>query len=127
MAGTTAQTTANDEAIPVEYYFSVDKSAVVARRQVVSTANCASCHVNLGFVHGGTRGNTQECSICHNPTLTDGTSNQSVNMAWQIHSIHRGSDLANPYVLGTTNYQSVLFPGDLRDCTECHLTGTYLT
>ncbi|MGO9258883.1 MAG: OmcA/MtrC family decaheme c-type cytochrome [Bryobacteraceae bacterium] len=126
MAGTTVQTTANDEAIPVEYYFSVDKSAVVARRQVVSTANCASCHVNLGFVHSGTRGNTQECSICHNPTLTDGTSNQSVNMAWQIHSIHRGSDLVNPYVLGTTNYQSVLFPGDLRDCTKCHLTGTYL-
>jgi OmcA/MtrC family decaheme c-type cytochrome len=126
MAGTTVQTTANDDAIPVEYYFSVDKSPVVARRQVVSTANCSQCHMNLGFVHSGTRGNTQECVICHNPTLTDGTSNQSVNYAWQIHSIHRGSNLANPYVLGTTNFQSLLFPGDLRDCTKCHLSGTYL-
>jgi hypothetical protein len=35
-------------------------------------------------------------------------------------SIHRGENLANPYILGTTNYQDVLFPGDLRDCTECH-------
>jgi OmcA/MtrC family decaheme c-type cytochrome len=58
--------------------------------------------------------------------LTDGTSGDSVNFAWQIHSTHRGADLVNPYVLGTTNYQSVLFPGDLRDCTTCHLAGTYL-
>jgi OmcA/MtrC family decaheme c-type cytochrome len=82
--------------------------------------------MDLIFVHGGPRGNTQECVICHNPTLVDGTSGQSVNLAWQIHSIHRGENLANPYVLGTTNYQSVRFPGDLRDCTACHLTGTYL-
>jgi OmcA/MtrC family decaheme c-type cytochrome len=126
LPGTVIATSAVDAALPVEFYFSVDKSPVAARRQVVSTAKCAACHVNLGFVHGGTRANTQECVICHNPALTDGTSNQSVNLAWQIHSIHRGSDLANPYTLGTTNYQSVLFPGDLRDCTVCHLTGTYL-
>ena len=49
-----------------------------------------------------------------------------MNFAWQIHSIHRGENLANPYVLGTTNYQEVRFPGDLRDCTTCHLDGTYL-
>jgi OmcA/MtrC family decaheme c-type cytochrome len=49
-----------------------------------------------------------------------------VNYAWQIHSIHRGANLVNPYTLGTTNYQVVQFPGDLRDCTTCHLTGTYL-
>jgi OmcA/MtrC family decaheme c-type cytochrome len=125
MAGTTSQQTANDNAVPVQFYFSVDKSPVVARRQVVATANCSTCHQDLSFVHGGTRGYTQECAICHNPTLTDGTSGQSVNLAWQIHSIHRGSNLANPYVLGTTNYQSILFPGDLRDCTVCHNTGTY--
>ena len=58
--------------------------------------------------------------------LTDGTSGQSVNMSVQIHSIHRGENLANPYVLGTTNYQDVRFPGDLRNCTTCHMTGTYL-
>ena len=126
LPNTTQQTTATDAALPVQMYFSVDKSPVVARRQVVSTAKCAACHVNLGFVHSGSRNNTQECVICHNPTLTDGTSGDSVNLAWQIHSIHRGENLTNPYVLGTTNYQDVRFPGDLRDCTACHLSGTYL-
>jgi OmcA/MtrC family decaheme c-type cytochrome len=126
LPGTVKATTATDAAKPVEYYFSVDGSAVSPRRQIVDTAKCANCHMNLGFIHGGTRANVQECVICHNPTLSDGTSKQSVNFAWQIHSIHRGENLANPYVLGTTNYQEVRFPGDLRDCTSCHLAGTYL-
>ena len=126
LPGTVISTTAVDAALPVEFYFTVDKSPVVARRQVVSTAKCDACHMNLGFVHGGTRAATTECVICHNPALTDGTSGDSVNLAWQIHSIHRGENLANPYVLGTTNYQEVRFPGDLRDCTACHLAGTYL-
>ncbi|HLK66340.1 MAG TPA: OmcA/MtrC family decaheme c-type cytochrome [Bryobacteraceae bacterium] len=126
MPNTLQAQSAVDAAKPVEFYFSVDKSAVAPRRQVVSTAKCAECHVDLGFVHGGARANTQECVICHNPGLSDGTSGQSVSFATQIHSIHRGENLANPYVLGTTNYQDVKFPGDLRDCTTCHLTGTYL-
>jgi OmcA/MtrC family decaheme c-type cytochrome len=126
MAGTTVQTTATDAAKPVEYYFSIDKSPMVARRQVVATEKCAACHMNLGFVHGGTRAAAQECTICHNPSLADGTSGQSVNFATQIHSIHRGENLENPYVLGTTNYQEVKFPGDLRNCTTCHLDNTYL-
>jgi OmcA/MtrC family decaheme c-type cytochrome len=125
LPGTVIQATATDAAKPTEFYFSVDKSAAAARRQVVSTEKCATCHVNLGFVHGGTRSNTQECTICHNPALADGTSGQSVNMATQIHSIHRGDNLANPYVLGKTNYQEVRFPGDLRNCSTCHLDGTY--
>lgn len=124
-AGTTQQMTATESAMPYQYYFSVDKSPVQARRQVVSIAKCSACHQNLAFVHGGSREDTQACVVCHNPTLTDGTSNQSVNFATQIHSIHRGENLANPYVLGTTNYKEVRFPGDLRACTTCHLDGTY--
>lgn len=127
LAGTTQQMTATDVSNPVEYYFSVDKSAVAPRRQVVGLANCSKCHSDLNFVHGAGRNSPQECVICHNPTLTDGTSHQSVNFAWQIHSIHRGESLANPYVLGTANYQTLRFPGDLKDCTQCHLPGTYRT
>jgi len=126
MPGTTVSTSAIEFAAPVEYYFSVDKTPVVPRRVVVATAKCAACHYDLSFVHSGSRAATQECVICHDPALTDGTSGQSVNYAWQIHSIHTGSNLTNPYTLGTTNYQSVLFPGDTRDCTTCHETGTYL-
>jgi OmcA/MtrC family decaheme c-type cytochrome len=28
--------------------------------------------------------------------------------------------------LGTTNYQDVRFPGDLRVCTTCHVNNSYL-
>ena len=122
---TVLSTTGTDSAIPVEFYFSVDKSTTAARRVVVSTAKCDACHYELTFVHSGSRANTQECVICHNPTLTDGTSKQSVSFATQIHSIHRGDALTNPYILGTTNYQSVLFPGDLRDCNTCHVNNSY--
>ncbi len=125
MQGTQKQQTASDNAKPVEYYFAVDKSPMTPRRQVVSTDKCGSCHQDLTFVHGGPRGNTQECVMCHNPALSDGTSGQSVNFATQIHSIHRGENLTNPYVMGGTNYQEVRFPGDLRDCSSCHLDGTY--
>jgi OmcA/MtrC family decaheme c-type cytochrome len=126
LPGTVIATPAIDAAKPVEYYFSVDKSTVAARRQVVATAKCAACHEDLGFVHSGTRAEVQECVMCHNPALVDGTSKQTVNFAWQIHSTHRGKNLENPYILGTTNYQEVGFPGDLRNCTACHLAGTYL-
>ena len=125
LPGTVKATTATDMSVPVQKYFSVDNSPMVARRTVVSSAKCSACHQNLGFVHGGARANTQECVLCHNPMLTDGTSKQSVNLATQIHSIHRGENLANPYILGTTNYQEVRFPGDLRDCSACHVNNSY--
>jgi len=125
LPGTTQQVAAIDSATPVEYYFSVDKSPMTPRRQVVATAKCAACHQNLAFVHGGSRADTQACVICHNPTLQDGTSKDSVNFATQIHSIHRGTNLANSYILGTTNYQTIRFPGDLRDCSTCHVNNSY--
>jgi OmcA/MtrC family decaheme c-type cytochrome len=123
---TKEETVATEGALPVQYYFSVDKSKLVPRRVVVTTEKCAVCHKDLKFIHGGNRGGTQECVMCHNPSLVDGTSKQSVNFAWQIHSIHRGESLANPYILGTTNYQEIRFPGDLRVCTTCHVAGSYL-
>ncbi len=125
LPGTSAAVNATDAAAPVQYYFSVDNSQPVPRRQVVSTAKCAACHGDLTFVHGGSRADTQECVICHNPALADGTSGQSVSFATQIHATHRGENLTNPYKLGSTNYQEVKFPGDLRDCSSCHLDGTW--
>jgi len=125
LAGTTKQTTATDWAKPTEFYFSVDSSPMTAPRQVVATAKCASCHVDLTFVHGGTRAETQECVICHNPTLADSTTKVSVSFATQIHSIHRGSALTNPYKIGSRNYQDLGYPGDLRDCNACHVNGSY--
>ena len=124
-AGTRKETVATDCAKPFQYVVSVDDNPPAPRRQVVSSEKCMACHKNLTFVHGGARGEAQECTICHNPTLVDSTLKQSVNYAWQIHSIHRGESLANPYMLGTTNYQEVRFPGDLRVCSTCHVNGSY--
>ncbi len=125
LAGTLKARDAVDAAIPVQMAFAVDNSKVAARRQVVSNDKCNACHQSLGFIHGGGRPLAQECTLCHNPTLVDGTSKTTVNFATQIHSIHRGKDLANPYVIAGVNYQDVGFPGDLKDCTTCHLPGTY--
>lgn len=125
LPGTPKQIVGVDSAMPVEYYFAVDSSATMPRRQVVANTKCNACHQALTFIHGGTRGSVTECVVCHNPALTDGTSKQSVNYAGQIHSIHRGQNLANPYVIGGANFQSLRFPGDLRVCTTCHLTNTY--
>jgi OmcA/MtrC family decaheme c-type cytochrome len=124
MPGTMKQTTATDSAMPVQYYFPVDKSKMVPRRQVVATTKCNGCHNDLAFVHGGSRPSAQECGLCHNPTLAD-SSKASVNFATQIHSIHRGENLANPYVLASRNYQDVRFPGDLRNCNTCHVNNSY--
>ncbi len=125
LPGTKKQRTAVDAAIPVQMAFAVDNSKVVARRVVVADAKCNACHQSLGFIHGGGRPLAQECTVCHNPTLVDSALKQTVNYATQIHSIHRGNALTNPYMLGTVNYQEVGFPGDLRDCSTCHMPGTY--
>ena len=125
MPGTKKERVAVDAAIPVQMMFAVDNSKPFARRQVVADAKCNACHQSLGFIHGGGRPLAQECTLCHNPTLVDSTLKQTVSLATQIHSIHRGKALDNPYMLGTTNYQDVGFPGDLRDCSTCHLPGTY--
>jgi OmcA/MtrC family decaheme c-type cytochrome len=124
LPGTVKQTAAIDWAQPTRMYFSVDASKPVARRQVVATEKCAACHVDLTMVHSAVRNDTQECVMCHNPTLTD-SSKAAVSFASQIHSIHRGNQLANPYVIGGRNYQDVGFPGDLRDCSVCHVNGSY--
>ncbi|MBL8214403.1 MAG: OmcA/MtrC family decaheme c-type cytochrome [Bryobacterales bacterium] len=126
LAGTTKQRTATDMAKPIQLYFPVDGTSVEARRVVVDNAKCATCHANLGFIHGGSRTNTQECAICHNPSLVNNTQGQPLSFATMAHAIHRGEALANPYVIGTTNFQEVLYPGDLRNCNACHVNNSHL-
>jgi OmcA/MtrC family decaheme c-type cytochrome len=121
--GTKKEVVATDAAVPTRMYFTVDKSSVVARRQVVSNAKCMACHNDLKFVHGGTRNDVQECVICHNPTLVD-SSKATANFAYQIHATHRGNGLENPYVLANVNYQEVGFPGEIGDCNTCHINNS---
>jgi OmcA/MtrC family decaheme c-type cytochrome len=50
----------------------------------------------------------------------------SVHFKILIHKIHRGSVLAEPYLIfapdGTaTDVRELLYPGDLRTCQKCHV------
>jgi OmcA/MtrC family decaheme c-type cytochrome len=134
-----------------------------ARRVVVDTNSCESCHEQLGTAvdfHGGARNDATACAICHN---TNRTSNGwSANASTFIHGIHAGTDPAsvtaanavgaatvgNPgsgaggagpsYSSGkryvpfswarsgaatalTWNAASVVYPGILKRCENCHV------
>lgn len=132
--------------------FSVDGSAVQARRAVVDIASCNGCHTALS-VHGGLRNQTQYCVLCHNPSETDSARRvaaldpnekalppQGVNFNLLIHRIHTGENLKlqnKSYTVigfgGTTNdFTDVRYPamspqgapGDTRNCAMCHVGGS---
>ena len=110
LPGTQKETTATDAAKPVEFYFSVDKSTVAAapggiHREVRGMPYGPGLHSRRHAKrHPGMR---------HLPQSISGGRHleQSVNFAWQIHSIHRGESLAKPYVLGTHQLPGSPLPG----------------
>jgi OmcA/MtrC family decaheme c-type cytochrome len=134
--GTVLQQTVRDAGFNQVIYFSVDGTPVANRRAVVAMADCNGCHGTLA-VHGGSRRNVEYCVLCHNPNQTDSpvrpaaqAPNQTVHFKTLIHKIHRGTALTTDYtVIGfggsTNNFNGIRFPGDLRDCTKCHLANTY--
>jgi OmcA/MtrC family decaheme c-type cytochrome len=118
-------------------------AAAVARRTVVDSGKCNACH-GLLSEHGGSRnGNAQVCLVCHNPASTDvndrlalgpttpgidGLWENSIDFKYMIHSIHDGSArgaAGSPFVLGTTDFSNVVFPGQINRCDMCHMPATY--
>ncbi|MBI4469992.1 MAG: OmcA/MtrC family decaheme c-type cytochrome [Acidobacteria bacterium] len=118
-------------------YFAVTDASPIARRKAVDVKNCNVCHDQLAL-HGTLRRNTELCVMCHNPNHTDIGRRTPDNMPAEtvhykvlIHKIHRGEELANEYTVygfGTTvlKVNEIRFPGDLKDCAKCHVTGTNL-
>jgi OmcA/MtrC family decaheme c-type cytochrome len=98
-------------------------------REIANIANCNACHENLAL-HGGARFELQDCVTCHNPGSADANSGNTVDMSVMTHKIHRGENL--PSVIGGTDYciygfrdtphcyGDVVFPQDIRNCTNCH-------
>jgi OmcA/MtrC family decaheme c-type cytochrome len=132
--------------------FSVDGSAIQARRMVVDIKNCNECHTALS-AHGGLRNQTQYCVLCHNPSQTDAGTRaaatnpdekaappQGVNFDVLIHRIHTGEnlkELGKSYTVigfgGSLNdFTDVRYaamspqgaPGDTRNCSMCHVKGS---
>jgi OmcA/MtrC family decaheme c-type cytochrome len=106
------------------------------RRTVVEIARCNKCHEKLQ-PHGSNRNTTEACAVCHNPTMTDAGSrpasakpDESIDFRNMVHKLHTGEELsADSYVLygrgGAVDFKEVRYPGDRRDCMQCHVSGTY--
>lgn len=115
------------------FLVAVTGNQVVQRRQIVDQNKCLACHDTLSF-HGGQRNNVDYCVVCHNPKVSDIArrpegvgGGESISMGYMIHKIHKGHELSNGYtVYGFGNvahdYSHVIFPGDQRACSSCHIT-----
>jgi len=116
-------------------YFSVDGSPTAPRRQVVSTEKCNACHLRLEF-HGRNRNQVEDCTVCHNSTMTDAARRpagqrpaESISFATMTHRIHTGSTQGRDYVLyGFGNvahdYSKVTYPTSPADCSTCHINNS---
>lgn len=136
--GTGATTiTLREAAFNPIHYVALDGGTAEPRRQAVTTAMCNTCHDRLAL-HGGQRMNIDECVICHNPTGTDTARRpadalppESISFQYMVHKIHRGHSLTRDFTVygfgGTPhNYNEVGFPGDLRNCSKCHVGDSYM-
>ncbi len=91
------------------------------RVMAVDTAKCNACHEKLQL-HGGNRNKAEACVLCHNPTgtVTTPAPGESIDLKWMVHRIHTGEELTATYTIGTSNFNEVRYPGDRRNCLQCH-------
>jgi OmcA/MtrC family decaheme c-type cytochrome len=121
-------------------YIAVTDGAPVPRRSVVLLATCNKCHDRLAttFSHGGQRIAIEECDICHNPNADDSPARpasagkpESILLKRMIHRIHSGENLTQDFTIygfggNPSNFNGVAYPGDRKDCVQCHTsTSTY--
>ena len=120
------------------------------RRVVVSTAKCNNCHDMLGTnpaFHGtnevggingiagsGPRNDATSCAFCHTANRVSGGAWTADSRTW-IHGIHAGNNTNGaPTTIRTQNFmpdspnslgwQQVLYPGVIKNCSQCHLPNT---
>ncbi len=101
-----------------------DGGAGSGTKLIAATENCESCHARFEL-HGGPRRNVEYCVTCHNPGTIDPDGGQSVDLAYMAHSIHRGEDRTNAYIVygfgGTAHdYSEVTYPQSTLFCENCH-------
>lgn len=123
---------------PIMYVAVTDKTPV-PRRNVVVLDNCNKCHDRLAttFSHGGQRIAIEECDICHNGNADDSPAPrpstagkpESIALKRMIHRIHSGENLTQDYTIfgfggSSTTFNDVRYPGDRKDCVQCHTNNT---
>jgi OmcA/MtrC family decaheme c-type cytochrome len=106
-----------------------DGKANVARRVIFSEAKCNNCHDRLGTSPNFHDGNYSiaMCATCHTPNQGGSTGWSASFRVW-VHGIHGASKRTVPFtwhaVSATDNYSTLMYPGVVKDCQQCHLPGT---
>ena len=133
-------------------FFSIDEpdGTAVARRQSVTIEQCNTCHDTL-VLHGDNRAdNIDSCVTCHNPRntdravreqgialgraqATDGKREESLDFKTMVHAIHAAGMRENPlqlvgfmaFSLHVYDESTVHYPGNLANCSTCHVDGGF--
>jgi OmcA/MtrC family decaheme c-type cytochrome len=90
-----------------EFDVLVDNATTIAPREVVTQANCATCHSDLSF-HGGLRKDVKLCILCHTAGAEDendsgvggGTPDATIEFKVMIHKIHNAAHLPSVNGIG---------------------------
>lgn len=85
----------------VQINFLLGGATTLDKRELVTQANCATCHENIRL-HGGSRMDVGNCLLCHTtgsedknvPTAGGGTPGVLIEWKVMIHKIHAGANLA---------------------------------
>lgn len=107
-----------------------DGKANVARRKIFAKEKCESCHDRLGTSPNFHDGNYSipMCAACHIPNQ-GGSTGWSANFRVWVHGIHSAEKRTIPFtwhaVSTTDGFWKIGYPGVLKNCEACHLTGTY--
>src|ERR1035441_7672050 len=113
------------------FNFVPNGSKVTVTRSVVTTNACNQCHDPL-IGHGGSRLTVELCILCHQPQTINPDTKLTQDMKVLIHKIHMGSSLPSvkagtPYRIwhrgAWSDFSTVVFPQDVRNCTTCHAKG----
>ena len=113
------------------FNFVPNGNPVSVTRSVVTTDACNQCHNPL-IGHGGSRLTVEMCILCHTPQTVNPNTQLTQDMKVLIHKIHMGSSLPSvkagtPYRIWHrgqwSDFSTVVFPQDVRNCTTCHAKG----
>jgi OmcA/MtrC family decaheme c-type cytochrome len=111
-----------------EFDFRPDAQPVAEKWDMIDTAACNNCHNPLS-AHGGSRQDVRLCVLCHSPQTINPDTGNTVDFKVLIHKVHRGAELPSvqagtPYQIinshGKSDFSTVEFPQDVRNCTKCH-------
>jgi len=114
--------------VPADNKWLVAKN-FTGRRLITDTAKCNACHGRLGVnptFHAGQRNDAQTCTFCHNVNKVN--SGWGVNIKEAVHAIHAAGKRANKFsweISAGDRYWNVTYPGYLRNCEQCHISGMY--